>query len=413
MPPRYIFPGVKATTTDILIIGGGLIGLSTAMQLKAKHPQLDITLIEKDARLAAHQSGHNSGVLHSGIYYEPGSLKAKFCVEGHAALIEFCVQHGVPVLHCGKVIVATNNKEIDRLDALYERGASNGVPDLKIIDEDELHEIEPNVKGVCALHAPHAAVVDFRLVAAKYAQSFHSAGGKIALKTGFRSAKWTRGRIRARTTRGPIDAGFIVNCAGLYADRVAKASGTRPGLRIIPFRGEFYEVSGASRALVKGLVYPVPDPKLPFLGAHLTPLVNGTMKAGPNALLAMKREGYSRGDFAFGEFVSTLSYTGTWKLIGRNWIPGIGELYRSLYKGAFVKRLRRLVPRIDADDLVAGGSGVRAQAVDSGGQLIDDFRIEEGPGAIHVLNAPSPAATSSLMIGGYVADNVDRRLNSA
>ena len=403
---------MKAYTTDILVIGGGLIGLSTAMHLKTMHPRLDITVIEKDQRLAAHQSGHNSGVLHSGIYYEPGSLKAKFCVEGHAALIEFCVQHGVPVLHCGKVIVASNNKEIDRLDALYDRGAGNGVPDLKIIDEDELRAIEPNVRGVCALHAPHAAVVDFRLVAAKYAQSFHSAGGKIVLKTGFKSAKWTKGRIRAKTTRGPIDAGFIVNCAGLYADRVAKASGTKPGLKIIPFRGEFYEVKGASRALVKGLVYPVPDPKLPFLGAHLTPPVNGTTKAGPNAVLATKREGYSRSDFAFGDFVSTLSYAGTWKLVARNWLPGIGEIYRSLHKGAFVKRLRRLVPDIDADDLVPGGSGVRAQALDRNGRLIDDFRIEEGPGAIHVLNAPSPAATSSLMIGKHIADMADLRINS-
>ncbi len=396
----------------MLVIGGGLIGLSTAMHLKLIQPRLSITLIDSSERLASQQSGHNSGVIHAGIYYEPGSLKAKFCVEGHAALIEFCIQHSVPVLHCGKVIVANTNEEIDRLDALHERGMANGVPDLRIVDDRELREIEPHVKGECALHVPHSAVVDFRLVAAKYAQNFHSSGGKILLKTAFKSSRSAKGRSRVKTSRGIIDAGLIINCAGLHADRVATKSGTNPDVRIIPFRGEYYELTGASRELVRGLVYPVPDPALPFLDVHLTPVVDGSMKAGPNAVLAMKRDGYERGDFSFRDLASTLSYGGFWWLIGRYWKAGIAEIYRSRRKSAFVKSLRRLVPGIDADDLVPGGSGVRAQAVDRRGRLIHDFRIEEGPGAIHVLNAPSPAATSSLMIGKYIADKAELRINA-
>ncbi len=399
-------------STDVLVIGGGLIGLSTAMHLKALHSRLLVTVIEKGERLAAQQSGHNSGVIHAGIYYEPGSLKARFCVEGHAALIEFCVQHSVPVLHCGKVIVANTDEEADRLDSLYERGTRNGVPDLRMIDQRELREIEPNVNGVRALHAPHSAVVDFRLIAAKYAQTFHASGGQILLKTAFRSAKSVRGRIRVKTTQGVIDAGLIINCAGLHADQVAKTSGTTPGVRIIPFRGEYFDVLGASRELVKGLVYPVPDPKLPFLDVHLTPVIDGSLKAGPNAVLATKREGYQRSDFSLADFASTLSYPGFWRLIGRNLKPGIAEIYRSLSKRAFVRSLRKLVPAVRAEDLVPGGSGVRAQAVDASGRLVDDFHIEEGPGAIHVLNAPSPAATSSLMIGRYLADKADLRINA-
>ncbi len=403
---------VVTPSTDVLVVGGGLIGLSTAMHMKALHPRLVVTVIEKGERLAAQQSGHNSGVIHAGIYYEPGSLKARFCVEGHAALIEFCVQHSVPVLHCGKVIVANTDEETDRLDTLHERGTKNGVPDLRIVDERELREIEPNVKGVCALHAPHSAVVDFRLIAAKYAQTFHASGGQILLKTAFRSARSAKGRMRVKTTQGVIDAGLIINCAGLHADRVAKKSGTKPGVRIIPFRGEYFDVLGASRELVRGLVYPVPDPRLPFLDVHLTPVIDGTLKAGPNAVLATKREGYERSDFSLTDFASTLSYSGFWWLIGRHLKPGIAEIYRSLCKRAFVRSLRRLVPDMRTQDLVPGGSGVRAQAVDARGHLVDDFHIEEGPGAIHVLNAPSPAATSSLMIGRYLAEKADLRINA-
>lgn len=394
------------------MIGGGLIGLSTAMFLKAMRPRLAVTLVEKDDRLAAQQSGHNSGVLHAGIYYEPGSLKADFCVKGQRALLKFCAKHGIPLLRCSKVIVANTDEEIERLNVLHSRGTQNGVPDLRIVDRKELQHIEPHVDGELAIHAPHSAVVDFRQVAVRYAKIFIAAGGKVLLKTEFEAARQAKGRMRAQTAAGAIETRLLINCAGLHADVVARKSGTNPGLRIIPFRGEYYELCGDSRDLVKGLVYPVPNPELPFLDVHLTPTVARTMKAGPNAVLATKREGYRRQDFDFGDLVSTLSYLGFWRLAGRYWKPGMAEINRSLRKSVFLASLRRLVPDIAPDDLVPGGSGVRAQAVDSKGRLVDDFRIEEAPGAIHVLNAPSPAATSSLMIGRYIANKADTRISS-
>jgi len=380
------------------------------MRLQALRPDLTITLIEKDAQLAGQQSGHNSGVLHAGIYYEPGSLKAQFCVEGHSALIEFCIEHGIPVAHCGKVIVANTDEEIKRLENLHERGTENGVPDLTIIDQRELRNIEPHVKGARALHAPHSAVVDYTKIAAAYAASFEARGGKLCLSTKFLSARQTGGCGVVETSAGMMVAKLIINCAGLHADVVARKSGANPGLRIIPFRGEYYELRSASRKLVNGLVYPVPNPQLPFLDVHLTPRIDGSVEAGPNAVLATKREGYSWRDFSISDMTSTLSYGGFWWLVGRYWKPGIAEINRSLRKSVFVKSLQRLVPEITADDLVDGGSGVRAQAVDGRGRLIDDFRVEESPGAIHVLNAPSPAATSSLMIGRYIANKADKRL---
>ena len=400
----------SALKTEVLVVGGGLVGLSTAMQLLQLRPGLSVTLIEKDAQLAAQQSGHNSGVLHAGIYYEPGSLKAKYCVEGHSALIEFCVEHGIPVVHCGKVIVANTEEEIDRLEDLHDRGTENGVPDLRIISQRELRMIEPHVKGARALHAPHSAVVDYTKIAAAYAARFEAGGGKLLLSTGFLSARQIDGHGQVETTGGSIRTNLIINCAGLHADVVARKTGARPGLRIIPFRGEYYELRPESRHLVNGLVYPVPNPKLPFLDVHLTPRVDGSMEAGPNAVLATKREGYSWRDFSFSDMASTLSYGGFWWLVGRYWKPGIAEINRSLRKSVFVKSLQRLVPEITADDLTGGGSGVRAQAVDKRGRLIDDFRVEESPGAIHVLNAPSPAATSSLMIGKFIANKADSRL---
>lgn len=402
---------MDAIKTDVLVIGGGLVGLSTAMYLKAMRPRLAVTLVEKGDRLAAQQSGHNSGVLHAGIYYEPGSLKAQFCVKGHRALLNFCSKHGIPVLRCGKVIVANTDEEMQRLNVLHSRGTQNGVPDLRLVDRKELAQIEPHVDGEVALHAPHSAVVDFRQVAARYARILTGAGGKVLLNTEFEEARQANGWVSAQTDAGEIAARLLVNCAGLHADVVARNCGAKPGLRIIPFRGEYYELRDDSRGLVKGLVYPVPNPELPFLDVHFTPTVARSVKAGPNAVLATKREGYRRQDFDFRDLMSTLSYVGFWRLAGRYWKPGLAEINRSLRKGVFVESLKRLVPDIEADDLVPGGSGVRAQAVDSKGRLVDDFRIEEAPGAIHVLNAPSPAATSSLMIGKYIADKADQRIN--
>ncbi len=397
--------------TDVIVIGGGLVGLSIAMHLQAMRPHLAIMLIEKDDRLAAQQSGHNSGVIHAGIYYEPGSLKARFCVEGHRALVEFCMQHDIPVLKCGKVIVATTDEQIHRLEQLHARGIDNGVPDLRIIERRELRELEPHVAGERALYAPHSAVVDYRKIAAAYAGIFRAASGSIKLGTELLSAQQFKGHNRVETSAGAIEARLIINCAGLHSDIVAQRTGTKPGLRIIPFRGEYFELRSESRHLVDGLVYPVPDPDLPFLDVHLTPTVDGSVEAGPNAVLAGRREGYRWRDFAFGDMAATLSYGGFWWLVGRYWKPGVAEINRSLRKSVFVKSVQRLVPEITANDLMPGVSGVRAQAVDGRGRLIDDFRIEEAPGAIHVLNAPSPAATSSLMIGKFVANKADLRLH--
>lgn len=403
---------MTAANSDVLIIGGGLVGLSTAMFVKQMQPRIAVTLIEKDSVVASQQSGHNSGVLHAGIYYEPGSLKAKFCVEGNRALANLCERSGIPIVRCGKVIVANTDEEEDRLERLHERGTDNGVPGLRLISQRELREIEPHVEGSKALYAPESAIVDYAKIAAAYASIFKNAGGVLHLDTQFISASAQEGRHRVITNRGEFKTKLIINCAGLHADVVAAESGSKSELRVIPFRGEFFKLRDDRRSMVKGLIYPVPNPELPFLGVHFTPRVNGMVEAGPNAILATKREGYSGRDFSFEDFMSTLSYPGFWLLAARNVQPGIAEINRSLRKSAFVKSLQRLIPEIQGDDLEPGGSGVRAMAVDRRGRMVDDFHVEEAPGAIHVLNAPSPAATSSLMIGKYIAAKADLRINS-
>ncbi|MGI9263192.1 MAG: L-2-hydroxyglutarate oxidase [Woeseiaceae bacterium] len=398
--------------TEILIIGGGLVGLSTAMHIKNMRPRSTVTVIEKGDKISDQQSGHNSGVLHAGIYYEPGSLKAKFCVEGNQMLAGLCQKFNLPLVRCGKVIVATDDDEADRLERLLERGNDNGVPGLKLISMRELREIEPNVDGVKALYAPNSAIVDFRKIAAVYTAIFEKAGGKLMLNTEFIASYEEGGVNRVMTNSTDFDAKLVINCAGLQADMVAINMGATPEVRIIPFRGEYYLLREASRNLVNGLIYPVPDPSLPFLDVHLTPRVNGEVEAGPNAVLATKREGYKRSDFDWKEFQETISYPGFWKLAGRHFGAGVSEINRSLRKGVFVKSLQKLVPEISADDLIPGGAGVRAQAVNREGKLVDDFYVEETPGAIHVLNAPSPAATSSFLIGKHIANKADLRINA-
>lgn len=399
--------------TDVLVVGGGLIGLSTAMHLLEINPRVTLTLIDKDEDVGAQQSGHNSGVIHAGIYYEPGSLKARFCVEGSRTLMRFCERHDIPVDVCGKVIVANTEEEIDRLERLYERGTDNGVPDLAVLSTRELRAIEPNVRGTRALHSPQTAIVDYRKVAHAYASVLRSAGGEILLRTAFRSAVTDAGRCRVETSEGQeIDAALVINCAGLHSDLVAGKMGARLGLRIIPFRGEYYVLRSECNDLVRGLVYPVPNPELPFLDVHLTKTMKNSVEVGPNAVLATRREGYRWRDFSATEFASTLTWGGFWLLAARHLGPGIAEINRSLRKSVFLESARKLVPDLVLDDLVSGGAGVRAQAVDTRGRLIDDFRIEESPGAIHVLNAPSPAATSSLMIGKYLASLADQRLST-
>jgi len=381
------------------------------MHIKKMRPRSAVTLVEKGGRICDQQSGHNSNVLHAGIYYEPGSLKARFCVEGNRALSTLCDKFGLPIVRCGKVIVANTDAEIDRLDRLLDRGVDNGVPGLRMISSRELRDIEPNVRGEKAIYAPHSAVVDFRKIAAVYAAIFENSGGRLLLDTEFLSAAMAEGRSRVFTSKGDFGASFVINCAGLHADVVARRMGSKPDVQIIPFRGEYYVLREDRRNLVNGLIYPVPDPSLPFLDVHLTPQVDGSVEAGPNAVLALMREGYSRRDFSAREFAETLAYPGFWKLVGRHFRAGVSELNRSLRKGVFVKSLQKLVPDITADDLEPGGAGVRAMAVDGNGRMVDDFYIEETPGAIHILNAPSPAATSSFMIGKHIAHKADLRIS--
>lgn len=396
--------------TDVLIIGGGLVGLATAINLLNLKPGVSVTVIEKDECVASQQSGHNSGVIHAGIYYEPGSLKARFCVQGHRALLSFCEQLDIPVNRCGKVIVAKTEQELDWLERIHDRGEENGVEGLRMLSRRELRDIEPAVDGRRALYSPHTAIVDFRKIARAYAGMLTSKGGQLHLDTAFVAAESFTDGHRVQTDDGHINAELVINCAGLHSDIIARTMGVRTGLQIIPFRGEYFELACDKRRLINGLVYPVPDPGLPFLDVHLTRTIDDRVEVGPNAVLATKREGYRRGDFELRDVARIFAYSGFWCLLAHHWRPGIAEVRRSLSKDVFVRSVQRLVPAIEADDLQPGGAGVRAQAVDSRGQLVDDFRIEEAPGAIHVLNAPSPAATSSLMIGRHIANLAEQRL---
>jgi len=394
---------METSQYDIAIIGGGILGLSTAMQLAEKAPQWKVAVLEKEEELATHQTGHNSGVLHSGIYYRPGSHKAQFCVAGLNNLVKFCDENEIEYQRCGKVIVATHESELGRLQDLYDRGTANGVPDLEVVDPERLKEIEPYVSGVKALWAPHTGIVDFAKVAGVYANKFQQAGGDIF--TGAPVHKITRspGSVSLETGKGTLQAKNLINCAGLYADKVATMSGEKVGVRIIPFRGEYYTLKPESHHLVNGLIYPVPDPRFPFLGVHYTRNIHGHVEAGPNAVLALRREGYRKRDFSLSESLGSLAYPGFWKMSAKFWKIGMGEIYRSYSKGVFLKDLQRLLPEIQNSDLASGGSGVRAQAVASDGTLLDDFSIIEGQGSIHVLNAPSPGATSSYAIGEHIA----------
>jgi len=388
---------------DVAIIGGGIIGLATAHALLEAAPRQRLVILEKEDRLATHQTGHNSGVIHSGIYYRPGSHKARLCVEGAGLMREFCAARGIPVEPVGKVIVATTQAELPRLQTLHERGLANGVPGLKFLDQAALRELEPNARALLALHSPATAIVDFGAVAAALARELAAQG--VAIVTGARVVGIVRspGGLDVVTPRQALRVRSLVNCAGLYSDHVARLAGATPNVRIIPFRGEYYMLRPERRDLIRGLIYPVPDPEFPFLGVHFTRTVHGDVEAGPNAVLAFAREGYRFGRIEPGELLGTLTYPGFWAMARRYWRTGAYEMYRSLSKAAFVRALRRLVPDVRAADLDRGGAGVRAQAVAPDGSLVDDFRIVAGPDAVHVLNAPSPGATASLAIGRHIA----------
>ena len=394
---------MESSQYDIVIIGGGILGLSTAMQLLERSPQWRVAVVEKEEELATHQTGHNSGVMHSGIYYRPGSHKAQFCVAGLNNMVKFCEENEIEFQQCGKVIVALHESELGRLQDLYERGTANGVPDLEIVGPERLKEIEPHTAGVRALWAPHTGIVDFTKVAAAFANKFHQAGGDIFTGAAVKKITRSTGSGALETTKGALQAKILINCAGLYADKVASMTGENVGVRIIPFRGEYYTLRQESHHLVSGLIYPVPDPQFPFLGVHFTRNIKGHVEAGPNAVMALRREGDRKRDFSLGDSLGNLAYPGFWKMALKYWKIGMGEVYRSYSRRVFLRDLQRLLPEIQNSDLASGGSGVRAQAVARDGSLLDDFSIIQSGDAIHVLNAPSPGATSSLAIGEHIA----------
>lgn len=393
---------MSAPDTDIAIVGGGIVGLATALALSEKRSGAAITVLEKESDVARHQTGHNSGVIHAGIYYKPGSHKARLCVEGARLLTEFCDTHGIRYERCGKVIVATDAAEVPRLHALHERGIANGVPGLAIVDPAQLRQIEPHARAVQALHSPHTGIVDFGEVARAFATVLRERDVTIRTHARVQSIGVTGSRVHIETTSGSLTAHKLVNCAGLHADRVAVSMGLRPDVRIIPFRGEYYTLRPEQR-VVQGLIYPVPDPTFPFLGVHFTRRIGGEVEAGPNAVLALAREGYRWTTVRPREVLGTIAYRGFWAMSARYWRTGLYEMYRSANKQAFLRALQRLVPDLRESDMGPGGAGVRAQAVAADGSMVDDFHIVETPNAVHVLNAPSPAATASLAIGRHIA----------
>lgn len=390
---------------DIAIIGAGIVGLAVGLELAAQFPSQRLAILEKETTVAGHQTSHNSGVVHSGIYYRPGSLKAKLCVEGAAMLLEFCRANNLPLDVCGKVIVATDSSEFPRMEELYRRGHGNGLSGLRLLSGEEIREIEPHAAGLRGIHVPGTAIVDYKLIAMKYAELIMERGGAVLLGHKVVGLKRSGSLTSIETDQGPIHARLVVNCAGLQSDRVSRMADAQTDLSIIPFRGEYYEIAPEKANLVKGLIYPVPDPEFPFLGVHFTRRVGGGVEAGPNAVLAWKREGYTKTSFAFRDALGYAAFPGFWIMGSKYWRMSVGEYYRSWNKKAFTRALQRLIPALEERDLVPGGSGVRAQAVTRQGKLVDDFSIKYSDGMVHVRNVPSPAATASLAIAKYIVCN--------
>ena len=389
---------------DVIIIGGGAVGLGVALEITRRLPHLRLLLLEKEDRVARHQSGHNSGVIHSGVYYKPGSMKARLCVTGAAAMIEFCREHGIAHNVCGKVIVATHSEELPRLEELRKRGEANGLTGLRLIGPEELREIEPHASGLQALVVPSTGVTDYALVCEKYAELISAAGGKVLTSAAATRIRRLPSEIAVETSRGSFTTYSLINCAGLFSDRISRMAGDNPGVMIVPFRGEYYDLVPERASMVRALIYPVPDPRFPFLGVHFTRRITGKVDAGPNAVLALSREGYRHTDVSLRDLAGALAFPGFWRMAGRHWRHGIDEWHRSLSKPAFVRALQRLLPEVTEQDLVPGGSGVRAQALKPDGALVDDFQFVPSGKVLHVLNVPSPAATASLTIGKAIVD---------
>ncbi|MGB3587005.1 MAG: L-2-hydroxyglutarate oxidase [Tunicatimonas sp.] len=396
---------------DIVIIGGGIVGLATALKLKEQRPQLKLAILDKEAKVAAHQTGHNSGVIHSGVYYKPGSLKAENCIRGYQMLLDFCNEHGIPHELCGKVIVATNQSDLPQLDKIQERGAANGLTGLKRLAKEEIAEYEPHVNGLEAIFVPQTGIIDYATVCQKYAELVQNQEGLLFLDRKVLDIRTHISGSTVITNHGTYTGRIVINCAGLYSDKIAQMMRPDVNVKIVPFRGEYYELKPDKQHLVKNLIYPVPDPAFPFLGVHFTRMIGGGIEAGPNAVLAFRREGYTKSDVHLGELSETLIWPGFQKVARKYWRTGLGEMYRSFSKSAFTKALQHLIPDVQEDDLVPGEAGVRAQACDRNGGLLDDFKIMEDEYAVHVLNAPSPAATSSLSIGQTVSELILPRFN--
>ncbi|HKN15700.1 MAG TPA: L-2-hydroxyglutarate oxidase [Candidatus Sulfotelmatobacter sp.] len=384
---------------DVILVGGGIVGLAVALEITRQFPRFRLLLLEKEERVGRHQSGHNSGVIHSGVYYKPGSLKAKLCVTGAAAMVEFCREHGIAHQICGKVIVATREEEFPRLEELRRRGEANGLTGLRSIGPEELRQIEPHASGLRALVVPSTGITDYAAVCDKYAELIAARGGCLLTSTEVTGIRRQGGEITVGTRRGAFSGKSLINCAGLFSDRISHMAGDNPPGMIVPFRGEYYDLIPGRSSLVRSLIYPVPDPRFPFLGVHFTRRISGSVDAGPNAVLAFRREGYRRTDFNMRDLGSCLAFPGFWRMAAKNWRSGVGEFYRSFSKAAFVRALQRLVPEVRAEDMVPGGSGVRAQALTREGTLVDDFQFVPSERMLHVLNVPSPAATASLVIG--------------
>ena len=389
---------------DPIIVGGGLVGLGTAWQLLRSGRARRLTLLEKETRVGAHQSTHNSGVLHAGLYYKPGSLKARLAVEGIREMTAYCGKKNIPHEICGKVVVAVDESEVPRLRALEERGRANGLGGLRWLDRNALREIEPHAAGVAALHVPEEGIVDYAAVCEALREDIAAAGGRIVTGAEVTSLRESSAGWTAKTKAGEFGGDFLVNCAGLRCDRVCRMAGENPADRIVPFRGEYYKLRAESAHLVRNLIYPVPDPKFPFLGVHFTRLIGGGIEAGPNAVLAFAREAYRKTQFDLGDMADALTFPGFWKFLAAHPRMAWDEGIRSLSKGLFCRSLQRLVPDLREEDLAPGGAGVRAQAISPAGELVQDFSLVRGQRALHVLNAPSPAATASLAIGRHIAE---------
>ncbi|XP_076013678.1 L-2-hydroxyglutarate dehydrogenase, mitochondrial [Genypterus blacodes] len=413
---------------DVAVVGGGIVGLATARELILRHPTLSFVLLEKEKELSVHQSGHNSGVIHSGIYYTPGSLKARLCVRGATLAYEYCEKKGLPYNRCGKLIVAVEQEEIPRLQALYQRGLQNNVRDLSIIDAKAIREREPYCRGIMALDSPYTGIVDWRLVALTYGKDFEEAGGTVVTEAEVDDISMVKESpagstdgmkypIAVRDKKGnEVRCRYVLTCGGLYSDRLSQISGCSREPRIVPFRGDYLVLKPEKHYLVKGNIYPVPDPRFPFLGVHFTPRMDGSVWLGPNAVLAFKREGYKVYDFNMRDFADALSFRGLQRLVLKNVTYGLGEMYRGIFIGAQIKLLQKYIPEISVKDVLRGPAGVRAQALDRQGNLVDDFVFDGGVGdvgsrVLHVRNAPSPAATSSLAIGEMIADEVESRFS--